>query len=90
MNGPGVIPKLTVSLKIESFLNLANRGEVFDTFYLNAPGVILKLTSPIRDVKFFEIGQRGVFGDKFLHVKNGKHGVCLIPFILALLELFQN
>ena len=75
------------------FFNLANRrmGEVFDTFYLNAPGAALKLTSPTRDVKFFEIGQRGgVFGDKFLHVKNGKHGVGLIPFILALLELFQN
>ena len=71
------------------FLNLANRGmgEVFDTFYLNAPGVVLKLTSPTRDVKFFEIGQKG---DKFLHVKIGKHGVCLIPFILALLEMFQN
>ena len=68
-------------------------GEVFDTFFLNAPGVVLKLTSPTRDVKFFEIGQKGgVFGDKFLHVQNenGKHGVCLIPFILALLELFQS
>ena len=61
-------------------------GEVFDTFYLNAPGVNLKLTSPTRDVKCFEIGQK----DEFLHVKIGKHGVCLIPFILALLEMFQT
>ena len=66
-------------------------GEVFDTFYLKAPGVVLKLTSPTRDVKFFEIGQKGgVFGNKRLHVKNGTHGVCLITFTLALLELFQN
>ena len=65
-------------------------GEVFDTFYLNAPGVVLKLSSPTRDVKFFEIGQEGVFGDNFLHVKNGKNEGCLIHFILALLELFQN
>ena len=62
MNGPGVVPKLTDSIKIEMiFLNLANRGmgEVFDTFYLNAPGVVLKLTSAARDVKVFEIGQKG-------------------------------
>ena len=62
LNGPGVVPKITVSNKIEmNFFNLANRGmgEVFDTFCLNAPGVVLKLTSPTREVKLFEIGQKG-------------------------------
>ena len=75
MNGRGVVPKLTVSNKIETFFfNLANRGmdEVFDTIYLNAPGVVLKLTSPTRDVKFFESGQKG--GINFYMLKTANMG----------------